>query len=337
MFLKLLTWCFRMSFEPKGLILGWSTCQADYCSSGEEEEVEDDVGDYPSEEDEEFDNIYTSDNEEVFEKSQRTKLSKREALEVLKRENGNKTEAVEIIMKTLFGDNLEELSSQAARREEKLSKQILNKLTKLEKASKARKFRHKEEELNDTFENVSQCSLKDLMKSKKEDVEEKNYNKTEIKQKPKYREPLNKCKNMEHVKERTSEVMKMIKAEAEEQMITPTSLLALLMYRENYVSKRNFALKMLKLYKEDRLEVERVGVEKALALLERRRLGKGGYRYLKRHLRPHGVVLPSYPEVAALRSTLVCPPLQQYLSPGGQVVGVTIRLASCLETTFREC
>ena len=49
------------------------------------------------------------------------------------------------------------------------------------------------------------------------------------------------------------------------------------------------------------------------ALLERRRLGKGGYRYVAKHFRPHGLVLPSYPEVAALRSTLVCLPLQLYL------------------------
>ena len=292
------------------------------------------------EEDDEWGDSEWGDNEEDIEKSHRKRISKKEALEVLKREKGNKKDAAETIIKTLFEDDLEELSSQATEKKENLSVRIQRNIGKLDKADKNRRFRHKEDELNDTFEKASQCSLEELIKEKKEErniVEENTESEKEVKQKQKYREPLNKCKNMEHVKERTSEVMKMIKAEAEEQMITPTSLLALLMYRENYVSKRNFALKFLKFYKEDRLEEERMGVEKALALLERRRLGKGGYRYLKRHLRPHGVVLPSYPEVAALRSTLVCPPLQQYLSPGGHVVGVTIRLASCLETTFREC
>ena len=97
-----------------------------------------------------------------------------------------------------------------------------------------------------------------------------------------------------------------MKQEAQELMTSPTALLAFLLYRLNYVHRRNFAMKMLKVFKEDEWTEEKVGVEEALALLERRRLGKGGYRYVAKHFRPHGLVLPSYPEVAALRSTLVC-------------------------------
>ena len=81
--------------------------------------------------------------------------------------------------------------------------------------------------------------------------------------------------------------------------------------------------------------LEPVGVEKALALTERCRLGKSGYRYVHRQLKPHGLQMPYYPEVAELRRQN-CPVLRPYNDMAGRVVGLTAGLQDSLQLTLRR-
>ena len=258
-----------------GMFVGWSSCQADYFSS--EEEEENSLGDIEAFNEDDF--ILSSDSEEEQLDTGKTKLTKREALNILKDSNGDIGKATETIMKTMIEDNSEEMSSQAEEKKKTMVKRVYDKFRKLSKDEKAQRFRYKQEALDDTFEHASQSSLVELIKSeKRENRAEKEDTGEEINQK-KFRKSLHKC-TIETAKCNTEHLLETVKQEAQELMTSPTALLAFLLYRLNYVHRRNFAMKMLKVFKEDEWTEEKVGVEEALALLERRRLGKGGYRYV---------------------------------------------------------
>ena len=281
----------------------YSSCQADYFSSDNSEndgdvfngEFGDELGDG------ELSNGEISDGEisdrEISDGELGTagvvkKFTKRKTIELVKEEKGDTKKVAEIMLKAVVGDSLNQLSSQCERKTETVKKNLGSKISKLVKANKERKFRNNPEVLEDSFDVGSQSSLKEHVKEGKpkeeQKVEDKIEERTSKKKIP--RIPLNRCKHLETAKDRTDEVLGAVKDEAVRQIVTPSALLAFLLYRLNYVKRRTFAQKMLKLFENDEWNEEAVGVEKALAILERRKLGKGGYREVRKQLRPHGLV-----------------------------------------------
>ena len=334
-------------------ILSWSSCQADYYSSDDDEyddKVEDEENLEEVEEsddsEEEFD-IELSEIEQTNKHDDevvKRKISRRKALDILKENEGDVQKTAEIIVDMLLHSD-KELSSQGNRKKEHEVLLIKAKLFHLSKADKNRKFRHKsgQQKLDETFENLSQSSLLDMFKGDSQSTPDKAQSQDDLvdtgeknKITNAVRKPLNKCKDTKTMKVKTDLILGNVVAEAQSLMVTPTALMAYLMYRLNYNSRRDFATSMFKVFKEDEWFTESVGLEKALALVERRRLGKSGYRYLKKHLSPHGVKLPSYTDVSTLRSTLVSPTLMAYYSHSGQAIGVTTNFPSSLQATLRR-
>ena len=262
-------------------MLGFSDRQtAQFWSSDEEEEEEEeakdkfkwDIDDELTEE--EGDEI----DEELDEVESKLKYTKGEALEVLKEEKGDYGKASNRILKDVTDDSLEMLSSQTERKKKKKLRQMTEVLRRMDKKRKARKFKGTEE-LDETFEKNSQSSLAELVKEEKGGkVEEKN---VEKQAKNKYRKPLDRCRDVQTLKDRTQDILETIRSEAGVQEVTVVQLLAYLMYRLSYEHDRDLARKMFHLFRSGEWEpgLEPVGQEKALALTERCRLGKGGFRY----------------------------------------------------------
>ena len=190
-------------------------------------------------------------------------------------------------------------------------------------------------ELDDTFdEKDSQSSLAEMVRKDKESKgdtvdmmkgckgDEKEVEKAARK---KRRKPLDKCRNLEYIAEETRKISETVRSEATELGVTEVQLLSYLLYRVSYQNNRNLAKKMFHMFRSGEWQpgLEPVGVEKALALTERCRLGKSGYRYVHRQLKPHGLQMPYYPEVAELRRQN-CPVLRPYNDMAGRVVGLYV-------------
>ena len=238
------------------------------------------------------------------------------------------------ILKDVTEDSLELLSSQTENKKNRKLRNMDKVLRKLEKKRKEKRFRGTNE-LDDTFEKNSQSSLVELIRDEKGvNAKEKEEEKPVKKQK---RKPLDKCRNLEYIAEETKKILETIRSEAEELLVTDLQLLSYLLYRVSYTHNRDLAKHMFQLFRSGEWQpgLEPVCREKALALTERCRLGKGGFRYLHRQLKPHGLKMPYYPAVAELRRQ-ACPVLRPYTDMAGRVVGLTAGLLDSLQLTLRR-
>jgi len=140
-----------------------------------------------------------------------------------------------------MGDSLEMLSSQTEKKKNRKLRNMQGSLRKLEKKRKDKKFRHNNE-LNDTFEKNSHSSLAALVKEEK-GGEEKEVEKPV---KKKYRKLLDKCRDLQTLKDRTQDILGTIRRETVEQEQG--------CYMSDYPSKSEFGLFMSNL--EEELDVE---------------------------------------------------------------------------------
>jgi hypothetical protein len=313
-----------------GMVVGFSSCQAAEDSSAEEDEEEREIKEWEVE-DELTDESSGEDSGSEEETKTKSKCSNREALAVLK-DQGSYSEAASKILDDVAGGSMDMLGSQVEKKKKQVIRKIARNLQRLDAQKKKKMFRGKPEALDDTFENYSQSSLA------KEVKEEKAKKGLEVKKsEKKYRKSLDRCKDLQTIKDRTQEMLETIVSEAAEQEVTEVQLLAFLLHRVSYQHDRDLAKKMFHLFRSGEWQpgLELVGREKMLALTERCRLGKGGFRYLHRQLKPHGLKMPYYPEVAALRRQ-VCPVLRPYIDMAGRVVGVTAGLRDSLQLTLRR-
>ena len=278
------------------LLIGWSSCQADYFSSSDEEDQLGDVCDYAEESEDNYEDFNLDLDGPYFDQDEDTenvkrKISIREALDILKENGGDLAKSAEAILDLLLGSDKQALSSQGNQKKNHKMLLLKTKLSKLDKANKSRKFRNKSGEklLDETFENISQSSMLDMVKSQQATPDVSSQGDMEgtgeeDKSTRTVRKPLNQCKDSKKMKEKTDNILEQVVAEAEVLMVTPTALMSYLLHRLNYNNRRDFARCMFRLFKDDSWDTEVVGLEKALALVERRRLGKSGYRYIKKHL-----------------------------------------------------
>ena len=293
-------------------------------------------------------------------------VSKAEALDLVTKKKLRPVEAAQELLMQITGESLEKM---VEKDEKGLVLEIDNlarKIRRVESDHKARKFRHKPELLEENLATFSQNSFVSKIREEDENEEEssmeveeeeetkegtkqKVYRKEEEKggkgeekevrkaMKKKYRKPLDKCRDLETIADRTNEILETIRSEAREQEVADLQLLSYLMYRVSYLHNRDLAKKMFHLFRSGDWQpgLEPVGKEKMLALTERCRLGKGGFRYLHRQLKPHGLKMPYYPAVAELRRQ-VCPVLQPYIDMAGRPVGLTAGLLDSLQLTLRR-
>ena len=312
-----------LGFSDRQAAEGWSS----------DEEIEDKVA-WEIDDELTEDSSDETDDQEECEAPWKSKYTKGEALEILKEEKGDYSKTTQKILTDVMNDSLELLSSQAEEKKNVKLQNMTRKLRHLDKKRKDKKLRHSSE-LNDTFEKLSQSSLAEIVKQEKgvKCSEKEVKNPAE----KKYRKPLDKCRSLDTISDRTDEILKTIRDEAQLQEVTNQQLLAFLLYRVSYEHNRDLAKKMFQLFRSGEWQsgLEPVGKEKMLALTERCRLGKGGFRYLHRQLKPHGLKMPYYPAVADLRRQ-TCPVLRPYCNMAGQLVGVTAGLRDSLQLTLRR-
>ena len=267
----------------------------------------------------------------------KTKVSKQEALNLVK--NGKIT-PVEAARKLL--NEITENKEGDDNFERRLLLEIdhlARKIRHLQEDNKKRKFKGKPELLEEDLASYSQSSFV----QKKGDFSEKDVTlaqedvtmtETEVKEQP-FRKKLKECKDFEYVLERTRPIYHTLLEEAARQGCDLSELAGLLMYRYLYVTNRCLSYQMLQLYKTGTMTYSKVNIEKALSILERRRLTKEGYRCLRRLLKPDGLRMPPYEEVARLKH-LITPPLRPYYHVTGLKVGVCTGLADSLSMTVRR-
>ena len=95
---------------------------ADYFSSDGEDTLAEGEGEEETQVEDDL--FLTSDSEDEPMDTRRGKFSKRDALKVLKENEGDSVKAAETVVKMLIGDDMEQLSSQAEVKKEKLEKKI---------------------------------------------------------------------------------------------------------------------------------------------------------------------------------------------------------------------
>ena len=204
-----------------------------------------------------------------------------------------------------------------------------------------RKFREKDHLLEENLASFSQNSfVNDLEKEEQEEIKECNEEKEEEEtEKPKenvsFRKNLGDLKDFNFVLERTKDFFKYSVKEAARQGCDLTELVGVTMYRYLYVHNRPLAYQMLQLFKTGTMACRQVAMEKSLAILERRRLSKEGFRSLRRILQADGLRMPPYEEVAKLR-LLITPPLKPHYHNSGLVIGVCTSMKDSLSLTVRR-
>ena len=326
------------------LLLFWNTGQtgqADYFSDSDIESIcYDDVEDtanefWPREE------LLDKISQEVISEETpvhkiKTKVSKEDALNLTKKYKMTPVEAARKLLSEM---------SENKEGDETYEKRLLlevdhlaRKIRRLQEDDRKKKFRGKPEMLEEDLASYSQNSFikekqqfsQDLTLAN-EDFEMIN---AEVKEQP-FRKKLRDCKDFDYVLERTRPIYHTLLDEAARQGCDLSELAGLLMYRYLYVTNRCLSYQMLQLYKTGTMTYSKVNIEKALAILERRRLTKEGYRCLRRLLKPDGLRMPPYEEVARLKH-LITPPLRPYYHVTGLKVGVCTGLADSLGMTVRR-
>ena len=181
------------------------------------------------------------------------------------------------------------LSSQGDNIRGKKVNNLAKKLERIKKKLKKSSIERSEKEGTAIFISESQESFVDLVKTEKT-IKNKGYTSDsdeaeEQNNRRKFKKPFSNLKN-QMKNRRTDGIFDLIKEEAQKQHLTTTQLLAFLMYRENYFQNRKFALEMLEV-SQGKIEITEVPMNKAISIVSRAKLGKTGYNYTRRMLKPH--------------------------------------------------
>jgi hypothetical protein len=333
-----------------GLLLAWSdgggpASHGDWTSdeSEAEEEAKGEVGETDGAfwtGDELFDRISQEVlNSPELRVEKKTHVSKAEALEMVTRKQNklSPVQAARELLMQITGDSLEAMGRKDEKRMLLEVDRLARKIRQLLYDQKAKKFFKSPELLEDNLATFSQNSFVDKIreKSEYESEEENSMEVQEEETEKRYRKELKHCKDFDYILERTRPIYLTMLGEAARQGCDLTELAALLIYRNNYVTRRPLAIQMLNLFKTGAMSFNKVAIEKALNILERRRLTKEGYRQTRRLLKPDGVKLPTYEELSRLRR-LITPPLRPYYHETGLEVGVCTSLDASLALTVRR-
>ena len=265
-------------------IFRWSSCQADYISSSDSSTSED--------EEETFEEIEVIDDfgAPYSYSCRKKRYTTVEMLDVLEDNDGDTGRTVDAILQELTSSSLNHLNSQKENEKKKKRKNLIRKIERVKaKFSKNSRLRNIKEGEKDFISESQDSFVKgfhnESNEETNEDFEEERNGEPE---KTIYRRPLNKLKDKATIKERTNSVFEVINNEAEKQQISPTELLAYLIYRENYIENRNFALSMHKIFINgyDDSKSRDLPAMKAIAICSRGKFGRTTYNYVRRSLKP---------------------------------------------------
>ena len=319
-----------------GLLLAWTDGHADWTSdeyeaeesNGEDEENNGEDEENNGENDRSFwtrNELFDRISQEVLNSPKtkvetKTRVSKAEALEMVTRKHNklSPVQAARDLLMQITGDSLEAMVRKDENRMLLEVDRLARKIRQLLYDFRARKFKKSPELLEDDLATFSQNSFVTKMQEQsEEEFEEENSMEVEGETTEKrYNKALKHCKDFDYILARTRPIYLMMLEEAARQGCDLTELAALLIYRNNYVTRRSLAVQMLNLFKTGAMTFNKVAIEKALNILERRRLTKEGYRQTRRLLKPDGVMLPTYEELSRLRR-LITPPLRPYYHETG--------------------
>ena len=274
----------------------WSSCLADHYSSSEssEDEFSDEEFIEEKEEAEDFLRVdeVSCDSEQTVKET--TRVSKSAALAHLKRNGGDIERTVTEMLSEISHDSLNHLSSQGEAVKQKKVRNLTRRLERLRLTFNKHNTKARAKEGLEDFLSESQESFVEIVKVEKkakeqlkenDDFEMEDVIKTETTKQ--FRKPFNKLKS-DSKRLRTDEILKLVEEHAKQQQITPTEMLAYLLYRVTYSRNKLLSLKMLKISKgESEKEIETVPMSKSIAIVSRGKFGRTSYNYIRRMLKPH--------------------------------------------------
>ena len=243
----------------------WSSCQADHYSSSESSEDEFSDEEF-LEEEEEAEDFLCVDEVSDDSEQETTRVSKNTALAHLKRNGGDIERTVTEMLSEISHDSLNHLSSQGEIVKQKKVRNLTRKLERLRLTFNKHNTKARAKEGLEVFLSESQESFVEIVKvekAAKEQLKENvDFEMDDDKEKgtgKQFRKPLNKLKP-DSKRSRTEEIMKLVEDHASQQHLTPTEMLAYLLYRVTYSRNKLLSLKMLKISKgESEKEIETGG------------------------------------------------------------------------------
>ena len=276
------------------LFYRWSSCQvADHEEEDSESDCDSDIeieNETVEEEDfgEDFDDVL---NELSDIQSQKTKkrYSVNDIINLLAQNEDDIDKTVNDLLQNMTEDSLDHLSSQNNEHKQKKSKNLKRKIERLRKSYQKLNKKRRESVKEETFLSESQDSFVQSVREEKDDAEEstKYVFDNEKENQTLFRKPLDQLKDTNTMKDRVKDILAAIQTESIKQKVTDTQLLSYLLYLINYISKRKFALEMLKIFKSGSIEeIDKVPTMKAVAIVSRGRMGRSTFTYMRRMLKP---------------------------------------------------
>ena len=272
----------------------WSSCQADHYSSSESSEDEFSDEELHEEEEEEAEDFLCVDEVSDDSEQETTRVSKNTALAHLKRNGGDIERTVTEMLSEISHDSLNHLSSQGEIVKQKKVRNLTRKLERLRLLFNKKNTKARAKEGLEVFLSESQESFVDIVnveKAAKEQLKDNvDFEMDDDKEKgigKQFRKPFNKLKP-DSKRSRIDEIMKLVEDHASQQHLTPTEMLAYLLYRVTYSKNKLLSLKMLNISKgESEKEVETVPMSKSIAIVSRGKFGRTMYKCARRMLKPH--------------------------------------------------
>ena len=99
-----------------------------------------------------------------------------------------------------------------------------------------------------------------------------------------YRKALDDIKNNHTMRARTDEIYELVKNEALKQKVSTHKLLAYLLARESYDTKRKFSQNMMRIFRGEDDQKSQVSLMQAVSIVSRGRMGRTAYNYVRRQL-----------------------------------------------------
>ena len=288
-----------------GSIFRFSSCEADFCSS--DEDFEDTVDD--------VDVDYVGEDQD--DKEEKTILAKRfsetEMILMLRSNNGDVDATLTELLQGLTGDSLNNLSSQNDRAMEKKRSNLKYRLLRLREKFKKKKLsieRFDDFGGDKNFISASQDSFVNNVweeKASKDQDDEDMEQIDDINSTPctckctcciagcsssgtTYRKPLNHIKDDKTLKSRVEDIFYSVKKEAIKQGVSTHELLACMQARDSYITRRKFALNMMKIFRGNEGKTEAVSLMEAAAIVSRGKMGRSAYNFARRRFQRHTVI-----------------------------------------------
>lgn len=263
----------------------WSSCQADYYSSSDSEDEDQEESD-EEDEDDDLDDM----NHGMIKGHEGVKrISKTEMLYIMRENKWDvKTSAIELL-ENLTDDSLNNLTLETEKALDKKQRNLIKKLFRLKQNFLKTKVNVETFEERDHLyggDSIFISSTQDsfVKEVRKEKDEKEDFETVKEKTEVIYKKALDDIKNNHTMRARTDEIYKLVKKEALRQKVSALKLLAYLLARESYDTKRKFSQNMMRIFREEDDQKPQVSTMQAVSIVSRGRMGRTAYNYVRRQL-----------------------------------------------------